>query len=168
MSGGLTALFISRLEQLGGTAVQVDNRDEALHDVGRLVTERGWRTVCGPAALQTPELAYLWVDDPRAADLGLAEAEWAVATTGTVVLLHRGHAARGHSLLPPVSGIVVAESRILPHLGDALRRLGATPSDLPACVSFVSGPSNTTDINATRCVGVHGPGEVVVWITADE
>ncbi len=167
-AGELTALFVARLEGLGVLVVRTASRAEALRDVERLVTERGWHAVCGPAALRTPELAHLWVDDPRSADLGLAEADWAVAETGTVVLLNRGDAARGHSLLPPVSGVLVFESRLLPHLGDALRRLGASPDDLPACVSFVSGPSNTTDINATRCVGVHGPGEVLVWIVTGE
>jgi L-lactate utilization protein LutC len=164
----LPALFTARLEALGVGVVRTASREEALNDVERLVTERGWRAVCGPAALRTPELGFLWVDDPKVADVGLAEADWAVAETGTVVLLNRGDAARGHSLLPLVSVFVVPESRILPRLGDALRRLGQAPEELPACVSFVSGPSNTTDINATRCVGVHGPGEVHAWIVAGE
>ncbi len=35
---------------------------------------------------------------------------------------------------------------------------------LPTAVTFISGPSNTADIASVRCVGVHGPAEVFVWI----
>ena len=163
----LIARFVSRLEELEVTIVRCAGRSAAHESLSRLAAERGWRSVCGPASLHLPTLAGLWTDDPRGADIGLAEADWAIAATGSVVILNGGPAARSHSLLPPVSGIFVAESRVLPYLGNVLRHLTEFPG-LPACVSIISGPSNTADINATRCVGVHGPGEVIIWLIAGE
>jgi L-lactate dehydrogenase complex protein LldG len=162
------ARFVVRLRELGVTVFRVASRDAARRSVEDLVRARGWAAACGPVSLRWPGLPGAWVDDPREAQFGLAEARWALAETGTVVLDGRGDAARGHSLLPAASGFLVAESRILPRLGDALRRLAAAPDDLPACVSFVSGPSNSADISGVRCVGVHGPGEVLVWLIAEE
>ncbi|MFA4965431.1 MAG: LUD domain-containing protein [Thermoleophilia bacterium] len=162
------ARFRERLKELEVTLFPVASREAARRSVGALVEERGWATTCAPASLRWPGLPGAWVDESREAQFGLAEARWALAETGTVVLDNRGEAARGHSLLPAASGFLVAESRILPRLGDALRRLAAAPDDLPACVSFVSGPSNTADISGVRCVGVHGPAEVFVWLIAGE
>ncbi len=158
--------FVTRLGELEVGVRRSASRSEALQDIADLAVRRGWTAACGPARLRTPALESIWSDDPRTADLGLAEADYAIAETGTVVFLNGGEAARSHSLLPPVSCVLVPASRLMPRLGDVLRLLGSAPDDLPACVSFVSGPSNTTDINATRCVGVHGPIEVLVWIVA--
>lgn len=162
------ARFVARLDELGVVVTRTASRDEARRAIASLIAERGWGAVCAPRTLRWPQADDVWVDDPRVAAFGLVEADWALAETGTVVLLNRGEAARGHSLLPPASGFLVAQSRILPRLGDALRLLGTAPDDLPACISFVSGPSTTADISATRCVGVHGPGEVFVWLVAGE
>lgn len=162
------ARFVTRLEGLGVAVTRTASRVEARRAIEGLIAERGWSAVCAPPTLRWPQAGEVWVDDPRSAEFGLAEADLALAETGTVVLLNRGEAARSHSLLPQASGFLVAESRILPRLGDALRLLGAAPDDLPACISFVSGPSTTADISATRCVGVHGPGEVFVWLVAED
>lgn len=164
----LAARFAQRQLGLHSDVHSVASRAEALHGVARLAAERGWRTVCGPPQLRTAELAAQWSDDPRRADAGLAVADYAIADTGTVVLLNAGPAARSHSLVPPVSVLLVPASRLVPHLGDVLRLLGAAPDELPACVSFVSGPSNTADISGVLCLGAHGPTEVVVWLMAAE
>ena len=60
------------------------------------------------------------------------------------------------------SGFFVPE----PHRADARRRAAraADRPALPSCVSFISGPSSTSDLAAVHVVGVHGPGEVFVWV----
>jgi L-lactate utilization protein LutC len=32
----------------------------------------------------------------------------------------------------------------------------------------MTGPSRSMDIGYVSCVGVHGPGDVTVWVIADE
>ncbi len=119
--------------------------------------------------LRWPAVEGLCAADPSGADYGLSEARWAIAETGTVVLWHDDATPRAASLVPPAAGVFVPASAIVPRLGDITARLAATERrDLPACVTFMSGPSRSMDIGYVSCMGVHGPGEVVVWVIADE
>jgi L-lactate dehydrogenase complex protein LldG len=59
-------------------------------------------------------------------------------------------------------------SLMITRLGDALGWIASQGPDLPACLSFVTGPSNTADIASVQVVGVHGPGEVFVWIVSSD
>ena len=71
--------------------------------------------------------------------------------------------------MPPAAGVFVPASGLVPRLGDITARLAATDRpDLPACVTFMTGPSRSMDIGYVSCMGVHGPGDVVVWVIADE
>jgi L-lactate dehydrogenase complex protein LldG len=62
----------------------------------------------------------------------------------------------------------VPQARIVTGFGDALRWIASQGPELPACLSFVTGPSNTADIASVQVVGVHGPGEVFVWVVAND
>ena len=86
--------FVARLEELGVAVTRTLSRDEAQRAIDSLIAERGWRAICAPRTLRWLRVDDVWVDDPRVAEFGLAEADWALAETGTVVLLNRGEAAR--------------------------------------------------------------------------
>ena len=101
------------------------------------------------------------------ADLGFSEADWAVAETGSVVVKASLEVRRGYSLLPAAVGFFVPVGCIRATMGDVLRELPGDPDSLPSCVSFISGPSGTSDLAAVHVVGVHGPGEVYVWVIED-
>lgn len=161
------ARFTARLHELDVAVAVAPSRAAALAAIARLVSERGVASICGPAGLCSDALAPLWSDDPATADLGLSLADWAIAETGSVVVCSGPDSARAHSLLPPTTAFLVPASRLLATLGDALRALTAV-EDVPACVSTITGPSSTADISGIRCVGVHGPREVLVWILTGE
>ena len=146
----------------------VPARADVRSAIERLALDRAWTSIAGAAELKWPAVAGLWTEEPREAPFGLSEAELAVAETGTVLLRNHGPFRRGHSLLPPSIGLVVPQSRIVTGFGDALRWVASQGADLPACLSFVTGPSNTADIASVQVVGVHGPGEVFVWIVAND
>ena len=67
------------------------------------------------------------------------------------------------SLLPPVHIAVADVDQLLPDLFDLFGRLSR--QELPACVSLITGPSKTGDIELKLVTGVHGPGEVHVVLT---
>lgn len=165
---GLLELFATRLGEAGGEAVRVPDRRQAQAAVAAMARERGWTTFSCAPSLRWPAMDDLWADEPCRADFGLSEAEWGIAETGSVVLRHAGERGRGHSLLPPAVGFLLPASRLVRSVGDVLGFVHDAPDPLPACLTFVTGPSHSGDIAGVMCYGVHGPAEVLVWVIDDE
>jgi L-lactate utilization protein LutC len=98
-----------------------------------------------------------------AADIGVTGVDYLIAETGSVAVLARPEEPRSLSLLPPVHVAVADRAQLLPDLFDLFAALPAMPS----CLSLITGPSKTGDIELRLVTGVHGPGEVhVVFIDA--
>jgi L-lactate dehydrogenase complex protein LldG len=95
------------------------------------------------------------------ADLGITAAQWAIAETGTLVLVGDEERHRLASLLPPVHIALLPNSRVLANLGEALKTLNRP---LSPAVTFVTGPSRTADIELQLVIGVHGPRELHVVV----
>ena len=100
--------------------------------------------------------------DAISAEIGVTGADYAIAETGTCVLISRRGTARQVSLMPPVHVAVVERRGIVETIDDVLTLLrweffekGAFES----YVNLISGPSRTADIEQTLTVGVHGPKE---------
>jgi L-lactate utilization protein LutC len=96
------------------------------------------------------------------ADLGITGVTWAIAETGTLVMAAAPREPRSVSLLPPVHVAVVGRDQILPDLFDLFADLETDKSNLPSCLSLITGPSKTGDIELKLVTGVHGPGELHV------
>ncbi len=163
----LVELFAARLGESGGVVDVVASRAQAWAALERLAGERGWQSVaCAPGA-RPDAVGVGCTPEARDADFGLTEADWAVAETGSVVVRNSAEVRRGYSLVPRAVGFFVPLGRIRATMGDVLRELPADGGLLPSCVSFISGPSGTSDLAAVHVVGVHGPGEVYVWVIED-
>ena len=96
------------------------------------------------------------------ADIGVTGVDYAIAETGTCVLLARKGVSRLVSLLPPVHVAVVERGQVLPSLDElfTLRRRDFLQGDLDRYMNLITGPSRSADIEYTLVTGVHGPGEV--------
>ena len=162
------ALFVERLTGLGVVVSEVASLAQAREGLERLVAQRGWSSVACAADLCWQGIAARHSLEAREAPFGLSRADWAVAETGSVVVRSGAGVRRGYSLVPPAVGFFVAARCVVPSIGDVLRALPAEGPALPSCVSFISGPSSTSDLAAIHVVGVHGPGEVFVWVIAEE
>ena len=160
-------LFLARLSEIGVVAHLVASLPDAREAVERLLRERAWGSVACAPDLSWQGIAEQWTVEAREAAIGLSEAEWAAAETGTVVVKSSANERRGYSLLPPAIGVIVREGRLRDTLGDVLREIASEEDPLPSCLSFISGPSSTADIASIHVVGVHGPREVFVWVVAD-
>jgi L-lactate utilization protein LutC len=96
-------------------------------------------------------------------DVGITAADYALADTGTLVMLSSPQEARMISLLPPAHIAVVPSERILSGL-DELFSLVPLPADLSSSMVLITGPSRTADIEQILVRGVHGPGQIAVVV----
>ena len=111
------------------------------------------------------ELRKVFID----ADVGISGANFAVAESGTLVIISNEGNARLVTTLPPVHIALVTTEKFVETLEQAttlLKALIAASSGLKltSYVSFITGPSKTSDIEKELVVGVHGPGEVHIVI----
>jgi len=100
----------------------------------------------------------------RQAEIGITGADYALAETGSVVILPRRGLSRLVSLVPPVHVALVRPEDVLESLDDLflLRRLEyhQRGGEMGSYLNFITGPSRTADIEMTIVEGVHGPKEV--------
>jgi L-lactate utilization protein LutC len=100
-------------------------------------------------------------DQVFAADIGISGVDFLVAETGTIVVQSRPEEPRSLSLLPPVHIAVAARSQLVPDLFDLFAAMqGPEGPSMPSCLTLITGPSKTGDIELRLVTGVHGPGEI--------
>jgi len=97
------------------------------------------------------------------AQVGITSADYALADTGTLVMLASPAEARLISLLPPVHIAVVGKDRVLSGL-DELFTILPLPAEQTSSMVLITGPSRTADIEQILVRGVHGPGEIHVVV----
>jgi len=106
-------------------------------------------------------------NDMAQAGIGITGADYAIADTGTLVLLADENRPRSVSLLPPIHLAIVRKSDIVTDIKELFvilkQRLDAGQSP-PSCMTFITGPSRTADIELNLTLGVHGPKELYVII----
>jgi len=97
-------------------------------------------------------------------DAVVTAAAVAIAETGTIVLDHTADQGRRElTLVPDVHICIVRESQVTPDVPDAIRLLRPAVAAHRA-LTWISGPSATSDIELNRIEGVHGPRHLHVII----
>jgi len=113
-----------------------------------------------------------YVRPASTAELGISGVDYGLADTGTLVLRVSPAQDRITSLLPPVHVAIMESKRILSSSDDLIARLLLDleeKGDLDSCLTLITGPSLTADIELNLVFGVHGPRELhVVIIKSDE
>jgi L-lactate dehydrogenase complex protein LldG len=184
----LASTFARELEEVGGKFLGVLTPAEVTNRIVTLAGEIGARTVAlgegvttdmgaiGEALeradygiVRTMPVADLERAAMRArvadADLGIAEADFAIASTGTLAVVSTAQRPGSLTLLPPASLVIVQIDRVRPNLAAVLAEMG--PAGVASNrLTLITGPSRTADIEKRIVLGVHGPKSlhvIVVW-----
>jgi len=100
--------------------------------------------------------------------VGITTANFCVADTATLVIKAEPGCDRSVSLLPTVHVAVITIDQLIEDLGELYAVLrwdtDGPPSDLPHCMTLITGPSKTGDIEAVMVPGVHGPRELHLFV----
>jgi L-lactate dehydrogenase complex protein LldG len=146
--------------------------------VAAALAEHGARRVAVPgdlpAAWRPDDIEWLEDDGGRltAADLDGSDGvvtgcALAIADTGTIVLAAGEHQGRrALTLLPDLHVCVVRSAQVTGTVPEAIRRLGETVRTGRRPVTFISGPSATSDIELSRVEGVHGPRRLEIVLAS--
>ena len=168
------ASFRQRLEALAGKTHRAATPREASTVVESVLAGRSavasnapYLVECGITSLPTVRSGIGDPGELRAAcatiDAGITSADFALADTGTLVLLSSFEEARMISLLPPAYIAVVPAERILTGL-DELFSVLPNPAELSSSMVLITGPSRTADIEQILVRGVHGPGQITAVV----
>lgn len=160
--------MLERVAALAGKPFHARAADEAIDYVKSITQGRTW---VGSNAPVLRELGFAsGITDKTelrracaTAGVGITSADYALADTGSLVMIASPDDARLISLLPPVHIAIVPANRILTGL-DELYTLIPRPADRTSSMVFITGPSRTADIEQILVRGVHGPGEIHVVI----
>jgi L-lactate dehydrogenase complex protein LldG len=136
----------------GGTAVWADG--PFLAAAARVAPDRDLPNVSFEVTRQSA----------AAARVGISDADWMVANTGTLASAADGAAGRLASMLPALHVAVVPSGRIVPDLGALFGHLSPRQTRY---LALVTGPSRTADIERVLTIGVHGPKRLVVVAVDD-
>jgi len=130
--------------------------------VGTALTQRGARRVVVPSGLDLPALPPgvevvrddgLAPEDLDALDGVITGAAVAIAETGTIVLDGSpDQGRRAITLVPDYHLCIVRADQVVELVPEAVDRLAAGQP-----LTWISGPSATSDIELSRVEGVHGP-----------
>lgn len=95
-------------------------------------------------------------------DCGVTDAYAGVAETGSVVIKGSPSHGRSMSLVPFYHVCVLEPRNFVPDLVDMFAKLSAEGDGRN--ITFITGPSKTSDIEMNLVVGVHGPCEVQLFV----
>ncbi|MGJ9382901.1 LutC/YkgG family protein [Salipaludibacillus sp. CF4.18] len=143
----------SRFETYGLTAALTQEKEEG-------ISVHEWKSDLGKKNIEIAERA----------NIGITFSDITLAESGTVVLLSDSGKARSVSLLPQKHLAIIPKSTIVPRMTQAsekIHEISKNEGRTPSCINFISGPSNSADIELRLVVGVHGPVEVTYIVIDD-
>ena len=96
------------------------------------------------------------------AQVGITGADFAVAESGTIGLIHNKDQPRLISLAPIHHIAIVPLDRLVPVYENVTEILFGQRETTPNHFTFITGPSMTADIQATPFKGMHGPRKLEI------
>jgi L-lactate dehydrogenase complex protein LldG len=164
VGGDVVELFRERVSDYRATVHRVAHEGQLVETLQGVLA--GERVVRAPGALWIEDLVADSPDAPPAeldsVGAALTGCALAIAETGTIVLDGSPICGRrALTLVPDHHVCVVRRDQVVASVPDAIERL-AEAARAGSPITFVSGPSATSDIELNRVEGVHGPRKLDV------
>lgn len=178
--------FIQELTALGGQGFRVADRNELIQALRGII---GGMNVQNAMRWDHPELEQLkledvfaeanatlhkwplakeydkWIDQAAAMDVGIVWGHMAMAETGTVVLPHTLQQPATVSVMPLTLIVIFTTAQLVDGFYALMKSLKKRyGTDLPTTITFITGPSRTSDIEMDLTIGVHGSKYVYAFI----
>lgn len=129
-------------------------------------------------ALFEKESVYTWdvdkgeqnIIEAERAQTGIMFSDVTLAESATVVLYNDEQIARSISLLPETFIAIIPKSTLVPRFTQIAAQIDEQVRNgelVASCVNFISGPSNSADIEYNLVVGVHGPVKASYIVVTD-
>ena len=174
---GCVALFCSRVAEYQADVRHVSASGLAA-EIGVVCRARGVRRIVVPAGVPRewrPDSLELVEDHGlRARELDafggtVTGCTVAIAETGTIVLAGGpNEGRRAVTLVPDLHICVIRTAQIVELVPEAIAVLDRLVVQQQRPLTFISGPSATSDIELSRVEGVHGPRTLVAIIVNEE
>jgi L-lactate dehydrogenase complex protein LldG len=117
---------------------------------------------------ESPELGREKIrDNVSDSFIGVTSADYCLAETATLVMKTRPGQARAVSLVPSIHIAVIEKDNIIANLKELyalIKHDDAMSEGLTNCMTFITGPSKTADIEAFMVHGAHGPREIYLYV----
>jgi len=173
----IVEMFDERVSEYEATVHRLREDDDLPRAIAEACERRGVRQLVVP-----PGLPKEWIPEdietlrdaarPRLtneeldrSDGVLTGCSLGIAQTGTIVLdAGEGQGRRALTLLPDYHLCVVREDQIVGIVPEAFAKLEEAVKSEGRAITFISGPSATSDIELIRVEGVHGPRALEVLI----
>ncbi|WP_010531309.1 LutC/YkgG family protein [Lentibacillus jeotgali] len=186
-SDELCALFNENSEEKGTHVVEttMDQLSETVEYVMKtydgapmIATNDGRFAEFGLSDVFDKNDVHLWaaesgernIERARQANIGFLFSDVSLAESGTITQFNDRNIARSVSLLPTTYAAIVPKSSIVPRMTQATERVHNQVKDgqtISPYINFITGPSNSADIEMNMVVGVHGPVKAVHIVVLD-
>jgi len=166
VSGDVVARFTEELKAVNGQLTRT-NADDLTKKVIDILNSKNIKQIhvepnlLDESVLQKAGITASHAPDP-AIRVGVTKVICGLADTGSILEADGEGRSLHASLLPEIHIALLRESEILPSLDQGVHLMRASKSAV-----FITGPSRTGDIEMSQTIGVHGPGEVHVFLVDD-
>jgi L-lactate dehydrogenase complex protein LldG len=165
--------FAKNFTETQGQFVVCDNKFDCVDKLLTLIERKKLKNIfCAENQLQEmltdSGIAYLHQKEQLAkAMVGITTCESLVARTGSI-LVSSVRNTRVLTIYPSVHIIIAYSSQVVMEIKDSLQQIkNKYGRNMPSMISYITGPSRTSDIERKLVTGAHGPKELYVFLIQD-